>query len=204
MSRALHVLVEELSAERALRKLLPRIVPGVVVEIYVFRGKPDLLRKLPGRLAGYAHWPGDHAPLVVVLVDRDTDDCVLLKHRVLDTARDAGLVVAGDERRFLARIAVEELEAWFFGDAPALRAAYPRLPAGLADQVAYRDPDGIAGGTAEALERLLQRHGYQTAGLSKTENAGMVASQMNIDHNSSRSFQVFRDGIRTLTATGGI
>lgn len=204
MTGALEVLVEELSAERALRTLLPRIVPDHPFEVRVFRGKPDLLKKLPGRLAGYAALPVEFAPLVVVLVDRDGDVCTTLKEKIVQMADRAGIPARGPGRRLLARIAVEELEAWFFGDIPAVRAAFPKVPAGVGTRAGLRDPDAIGGGTAEALERILQTHGYHSAGLSKTRAAETIAPHMNVDDNSSRSFQVFRDGIRTLTATGGI
>lgn len=46
------------------------------------------------------------------------------------------------------RIAVEELEAWFFGDWSALQAAYPRVPATIPQKARFRDPDAIVGGTA--------------------------------------------------------
>ena len=49
------------------------------------------------------------------------------------------------------RLAIEELEAWFFGDVEALHAAYCRVSINLQDQARYRDPDAIRGGTYEAL-----------------------------------------------------
>jgi Domain of unknown function (DUF4276) len=96
------------------------------------------------------------------------------------------------------RIAVEELEAWFFGDVPALTAAYPRVPTSLGNQARYRDPDQIAGGTWEALERVLQSAGYHLGGLPKVAVAGNVSEHMDPDRNTSRSFQVFRDTLRRL------
>lgn len=101
------------------------------------------------------------------------------------------------------RIAVEELEAWFFGDVSALCAAYPRVPASLGGQTKYRDPDAIAGGTSEALERVLQASDYHRGGLAKVAAATEIAQHMKVDDNRSRSFQVFRDGVRRLVAGGG-
>jgi hypothetical protein len=57
-------------------------------------------------------------------------------------------------------LAIEELEAWFFGDMDAVRALYPRVPETLEQRAGFRDPDAIRGGTWEALERILQRAGY--------------------------------------------
>lgn len=47
----------------------------------------------------------------------------------------------------LNRLAIEELEAWFFGDVAALHSAYPRVPSTLGRRSRYRDPDAIRGGT---------------------------------------------------------
>lgn len=198
MSPSLEVLVEELSAEYAFTALLPAIVPETPYEVRVFQGKPDLLKKLPDRLRGYAKWPAEARPRVVVLVDRDNDDCRELRQRLDDMARAAGLSCSGPDRAVLNRVACEELEAWFFGDFAAINSAYPRVPSSAAARKAYRDSDAIVGGTWEALERLLQKHGYHRGGLAKTNAALEIADHMDVEQNSSRSFQVFRDGLREL------
>ncbi len=203
----LEILVEERSAERALGVLLPRIVPGIAFEIRVFQGKKDLLKRLPDRLKGYATWITRADTCLVVLVDRDNDDCLTLKADMEQMAAAAGLPTATDtpaNRRVhvLNRIAVEELEAWFFGDVPALCAAYPRVPISLGQQVKYRDPDAVLGGTWEALEHVLQAGGYHRGGLAKIAAATEIAQHMNVDVNRSRSLQVFRDGVRRLVAGG--
>jgi hypothetical protein len=192
---------EELSAEAALRALLPRILGDAVdFDIQVFQGKSNLLENLPARLRALATWlPDDWR--VVVLVDRDDDDCVALKQQLNQMAAEAGLVLRGTADpsfQILNRIAIEELEAWFFGDVPALRAAYPRLSASLGQRERYRDPDAIPGGTWECLERELQRGGYHKGGLQKIALARAVAAQMEPSRNRSRSFQTFYRGLREL------
>lgn len=201
----LEVLVEELSCERFLRSALPRIVPNVPFEIRTFNGKHDLLRKLPGRLRGYAHLKQTADIGVVVVVDRDNDDCIDLKARLDRMAEKVGLATAsrtpqGERFDVLNRIVVEELEAWFFGDIAALRNVFPRLPESLAQQAKYRDPDAIVGGTAETLQRLLQRHGYARGGLAKVKTAEQVVQHMDFEGNTSQSFRQFRDGVRRLAA----
>ncbi|MDQ3577656.1 MAG: DUF4276 family protein [Actinomycetota bacterium] len=194
------ILVEEPSAAKALDLLLPKIVPGVPYFIREFRGKDMLLKELPARLRGYAGRLRQGALRVVVLVDRDDDDCGILKDRLNRHAWDAGLSTSwtGGQVQLLNRIAVEELEAWFFGDVPALCLAYPRVPASLGEQAKFRDPDAIAGGTWEALERLLMKHRYHVSGLRKLQAASEIASFMDVENNRSKSFQVFRDGLRRL------
>lgn len=203
----LEVLVEERSAEQALRELLPRIVPGIDFELRVFQGKSDLLKRLPSRLKGYATWIAHANTSLVVLVDRDDDDCLTLKADMEKMAAAAGLLTAATacespRAHVINRIAVEELEAWFFGDVPALCAAYPRISPSLGEQAKYRNPDAIFGGTYEALEYVLQKYNYHRGGLAKVAAATKIAQHMNVDLNKSRSFQVFRDGLRRLVAGG--
>ncbi|HRD84127.1 MAG TPA: DUF4276 family protein [Rubrivivax sp.] len=200
---SLHVLVEEPSMEVALQHLLPRLLrEGIQVELRQFQSKSELLTHLPQRLAGYAKWLPD-AAVLLVLVDRDDDDCAALKARLDEVARSAGLVprsdaAAGARFHVINRIAVEELEAWFFGDWPAVCAAYPKMPATLPKRAGFRDPDAIAGGTWEALERELQRKGYFKQGLRKLELAHEVASRMNPARNRSASFECLRAALAQL------
>ncbi|MEC3980999.1 DUF4276 family protein [Amycolatopsis sp. H20-H5] len=198
---SLEILVEERSAKQALDILLPRIVPAVPFEIREFQGKDMLVKELPRRFAGYAERMRWERLKVVVVVDRDDDDCKDLKRRLEGLAEKAGLsTTASVARQVLTRIVIEELESWFFGDVSALRQAYPRIPSSLGNQAKYRDPDGIGGGTWEALARLLAKHGYHKPGLAKLQLAKDVATHMDIENNRSQSFQVFRDGVRRLVS----
>ncbi len=127
----LEILVEEPSAEEALSLLIPKIVGDKTsFAIHSFGDKQTLLREIGSRLKAYAQWmPADWR--IVVLVDRDDDDCLKLKAKLELAAKDAGLpskTVASrkDRVRVINRIAVEELEAWFFGDVQALTTAYPK------------------------------------------------------------------------------
>lgn len=183
------ILVEEPSAKAALDQLVPRIAPHVAFTVHPHQGKPDLLAKLPGRLRGYAAMAEAVDLLVVVLVDRDREDCRRLRQSIVAAGRNAKL-----SERLLARIAIEELEAWFFGDVPALRRAFPGVPATLDRRRTFRDPDAVSGGTAEALFRVLAEAGHE--GIGKTELARTMGGAMDVDANRSRSFQVFRDGLR--------
>jgi Domain of unknown function (DUF4276) len=201
----LEVLVEEPSAARALRVLLPKIIPDTPFEIRTLYGKDQLLKELPGRLRSYAGWVGQAQTKIVVVVDRDDDDCVELKSRLERLAIDAGLTTcsrSSGPATVLNRIVIEELEAWFLGDVEALRGAYPRVQASLGQQARYRDPDAITGGTSEALHRVLRKHGYFVKGFNKLQVAGKVALHMDVESNRSRSFQVFRDGLRRLVSEG--
>ncbi len=128
---------------------------------------------------------------MVVVLDRDGDDCRKLKKHLIGVGAKAGMPA-------LFRIAIEELEAWLLGDIPALCTAYPAIPTSLAKRAGYRDPDAIVGGTWEALERALQRAGYYPTGMPKVEVASRVAAHMDPDANVSGSFCAFRDGLLAL------
>jgi hypothetical protein len=196
------VLVEEPSAEALLSVLLPTVLRDRTFCIHVYQGKRDLLRKLPSRLRAYAKWLPSSCR-ILVMVDRDDDNCMRLKERLERAALQAGLATRsspkGAEYRVVNRLVIEELEAWYFGDWQAVCRAYPRLPAIPA--LKYRSPDEISGGTWEALERLMQRQKYFLAGLRKMEAARTIAPYMDPSRNSSPSFNVFYKALLEIAAT---
>ncbi|MCK9441562.1 MAG: DUF4276 family protein [Methanothrix sp.] len=203
-------LVEELSAESALLNLVPKILgTSASFEIHPYQCKDDLLLKLPRILRGYAKWLPDNWR-IVVLVDEDRSECDALKERMEQAADDARLItrtMAGSlnsHARFqvLNRIAIEELEAWFFGDVLALNQAYPKVPKTLGGRSRYQDPDSITGGTWESMERELKKAGYFRGGLRKIEAAKTISAFMEPERNKSKSFQVFRDGLQEMVRRG--
>jgi len=194
-------LVEERSAEEALKSLVPGILgPDVTFAIHAYQGKQDLLGKLPNRLKAYRSWlPRDWR--IAVLVDGDDEDCRQLKATLDGAARTARLRIRsapGSSFQVLNRLAIEELEAWFFGDIDALHAAYPRIDLNLGKKAKYRDPDAIKGGTWEALERELSRLGYHGEGLPKIAAARAISAHMVPKRNRPRSFRTFREGLLEL------
>ncbi len=198
------LLVEEPSMEAALRRLLPKVLGHLTFEVYPHQCKDELLLRLPQRLRGYSQrrksdsWFRDHCRIVVV-IDRDDENCAELKRRLETMAEDAALATRSNAKGNLYtvanRLAIEELEAWYFGDWEAVRAAYPRVSASVPAQAKYRHPDAIAGGTWEAFERVLQKAGYFSGGLRKVEAARTVAVHMEPSRNASPSFCAFRDAL---------
>jgi hypothetical protein len=187
------VLVEEQSMEAALGLLLPRLLGGISFCIHAHQGKQDLMAKLPGKLKAYGKWLRRGQRLVVVL-DTDGESCEELKTMVEGMARAGGLRSRMRDPRgwnTVSRFAIEELEAWYFGDWQAVRMAYPRVPSTVPQKRAYRDPDRIEGGTWEAFQRELQAAGYFVGGLRKVEAASAVAAHMVPSRNVSPSFQRF-------------
>lgn len=201
----LEVLIEDESAASALGILFDRHLPSdKTYRLIPFNGIEDLRRKLPGQLRAYRRWIPEIYRLVVV-IDRDDDDCQARKRELEDMAYAAGLSTKSARRgaevfQVVNRIAVEELEAWFFGDNEALSAAYPGVPTALHQRRAFRSPDAIQGGTAERLHRVLQEAGYYqgVAKLPKREVARAVARHMIPERNASPSFRTFWDAVVSL------
>ncbi len=85
--------------------------------------------------------------------------------------------------------AVEELEAWHFGDWETLRVCYPKLPALNPAKKQFREPDAIQGGTSEQVEKITKRREYYQGGLPKREIARKPGSALAPFRNRSKSFQ---------------
>lgn len=199
----IEVLVEEQSAEEALRHLLPKLLKNRArAKVINLGSKYKLLKALPERLAAYAQRiAGGESLRVVVLVDRDDDDCEQLKAKLESMAAAAGLPTksapaAGRPFVVLNRIVIEELESWFIGDPLALRKAFTSLPRIEPNTGIFRNPDN--GGSCEALHRFLKKHGIYKCSFPKIDAARRIAPHLSIEQNRSRSFQVFVDGMKAL------
>ena len=187
-------LVEEPSMEAFLNSCLPRFLPDeCTFNIYSYRGKQALLRKLKDRLKGYASWlPQNYR--IMVIVDMDQDDCKQLKDTLENACEQARLcsrrAAGGPQWQVVTRIVIEELEAWYFGDWPAVCKAFPHVSEKISERRPYRNPDAI-GNTWETFERVLQRSGYFKQGLPKVQAATAIGKHINPERNRSHSFQVF-------------
>jgi len=196
----LEILVEEPSMEAALRILVPKIASGISFEVHAFQSKQELLGRLEQRLRGYAKWLPSNWRILVV-VDRDDDDCKTLKHTLETAAQRAGLRTRTrrhDDWQVVNRLAVEELEAWFFGDWEAVCCAFPRVDPNIPRKTKYRRPEGVRGGTWEALERVLQKAGYFKTGLRKIEAARAIAAHMEPRRNLAHSFKLLCETLEEI------
>lgn len=96
------VFVEEPSMEVTLEHLLPKLMADTNFEIRRFQGKDDFLQKLPDHLRGCrtllcGSWA------LLVLIDRDDDECLELKRSMENMVSAAGLISknnAGNGKRF--------------------------------------------------------------------------------------------------------
>ena len=191
-------LVEEPSMEAFLNAVLPSMLPAdTAFEIHAFQGKQALLRKLEKRLKGYSRFmTNDHR--VMVIVDQDHDDCKDLKSRLESACANAGLrsrrVAATPNWQIVTRIAIEELEAWYFGNWLAVCAAYPRIPKNTPRKKKYRNPDAIPD-TWENFERIFKKAGYCKQGMRKVEVAINIGARFDPGNCISRSFQAFQNAV---------
>ena len=209
------VLVEDASGKEALEHILPKILGANYThhswQLHSYRGlgripknlrgktdpqKRILLDRLPRILQGYGHSLPDSASVVVV-VDLDRRDCMAFKQELLDV-----LDACNPRPTTLFRIAIEECEAWLLGDRPAVKAAYPKATESVLDRYAQDCicdtwellADAIHPGGSARLKQEV----YSVTGEAKSNWARNIAPHMDVDQNQSKSFQVFRDGVKRL------
>ena len=155
-----------------------------------------LLNNLPRLLRAYGRsLRGPSA--VVVVVDSDERDCIRFKQDLLNV-----LNACNPRPNTLFRIAIEETEAWLLGDRVAVKSAYPNANDVVLNGYVQDSICGTWEVLADAVHSggslLLKRLGYPDEGVAKCEWARNIAPLMDIDSNQSKSFQVFRDGVRKL------
>ena len=173
-------LLEERSMKVFLDGLLPRILPETVTfQTVPHEGKTDLEKSLPIKLKA---WNEPDVAFVVVH-DQDSHNCMELKRNLLELCQGCG-------KRVLIRIPCHELEAWYWGDLDAVGAALGKDLSKLKGKPKYREPDRI--------ERPKQELRRQFPTMGQLDAARRIAPLMNIEQNTSCSFQVFVRGVREL------
>lgn len=177
-------LLEEQSMKYFLDGLLPQILPEEIQFITIpHEGKSDLQKSLTSKLQG---WNEPDVKFVVVQ-DQDSNDCKELKEKLLELCKKS-------KKEVLVRIACHELEAWYFGDMNVLSKAYGVDLSAAKRKRKYQVPDAIMNPKAE-LKRLLPEH-QQISGARK------IAPIIEIENNSSVSFQVFLNGVKRFADSG--
>ena len=211
------ILVEDLSGKRALDILMPKIIGDQhTFKVIAYRGvgripknlrsrtdagKRILLDQLPKLLRGYGRTFAGYSvnyPAAVILVCDLDDKCLkTFRKELLDVLNTCN---PRPETRFC--IAVEEGEAWLLGDIAAIKTAYPKAK----DDLLNRYENDLICGTWELLAdavffngaSALKKRGWHAVGIQKSVWADNIAPHMNVDANSSASFQYFRDKLRDL------
>ena len=177
-------MLEEPSMKNLLDCILPRILPPDVSYVLIpHQGKTDLVKSLPIKLKA---WNEPDAAFVV-LHDQDSNDCIRLKQKLKE-------ICAPYNRKVLIRIPCHEMEAWYWGDLEAVSQAYQKNLLPLQKKKQYREPDQIVSPKFE-----LRRHIPE---LTQIDGARKIGPLMDLNRNTSHSFQVFVQGVRNLCKEG--
>lgn len=210
----IEILVEDSSGKRLLDSILPRII-GPEGALHTWRthsykgigriprglrygadsSKRILLDQLPKLLRGYGNTPGIDA--VVVVLDSDRRDCALFLEEL-----NALVGPCPGAPRVLFRLAIEEIEAWYFGDRDALIRAYPRAKKHVLNRYIQDSVCGTWELLADAVHpkgaESIKKKGWPLPGQLKHEWAENIGPHMSIEENDSCSFCKLRDGLRAL------
>lgn len=212
----IEILVEDSSGEKLLQCLLPQLL-GPAGEPHTWRlhsykgigripknlgtkadpTKRILLDQLPKLLRGYGKTPGINA--VVVVLDTDRRECKAFLKELKGLARACTPVPTT-----MFRLAIEEMEAWYLGDRPALLEAYPRTKAivlnGYVQDSTCDTWETLADAVYAGGSAAIKKKGWPLPGQVKHEWAERIGPRMVLDRNVSPSFCKFRDGLRSLAA----
>ncbi|MBN8520436.1 MAG: DUF4276 family protein [Alphaproteobacteria bacterium] len=209
------VFVEDQSAKKTLDILIPRIVgKNNTFKVIDYKGigriprdlrgvidpnKRILLDRLPQILKGLGHSHQYGGVVVVVVCDLDNRCLKQFRQELLNVLNSCN---PRPETCFC--IAIEESEAWFLGDIPAIKLAYPRAK----DAVLGRYINDSICGTWELLadavydggSAALSKGGRQVVGAEKSIWAENISRYMDVNNNNSPSFCYFREKLRTLAS----
>ena len=174
-------MTEEESMSKALRVLLPTLLPGLrEYEHWIIldhKGKSDLEASYPKKMRAWRE-PGVR---FIILRDNDGSDCKELKQKLISRVPDSSM-------KYQVRIVCQNLESWFIGDIEAVATAYPVSRRHNSFKALSRsDPDTLT--NASDLLTDLTRTG------AKRARATEIAEQMQPERNRSRSFHVFVEGL---------
>jgi len=211
------ILVEDQSGKRALDILVPKIIGTEhSFKVHPYKGvgripknlrgttEPNsriLLDQLPKLLQGYGNafgsYPLDYPAAVILVCDLD-DKCLKVFREELCRILHA----CNPQPKTCFCLAIEEGEAWFLGDLPAIKAAYPKAK----DMVLNAYVNDSICGTWEHLadavypggSQKLSAQGWQQIGAEKSVWAERISPKMDVKNNHSPSFSYFCQKLREL------
>lgn len=183
----LEFLLEEPSMEKALKNILPAILPpeyqyNINYFLRPHHGKSDLQKSIPNKMKHYGNY---HEPILfIILHDQDSNDCIQLRKELM------GLCENG-RCPFLIRIVCRELESWFLGDMDAIETAFPgKFRADkYKNKAKFRNPDLL--NAADELGKILP-------GFNKGIAAEYISKHLKLEQNTSPSFKKFVSGLKKI------
>lgn len=213
----IEILVEDSSGKKLLDLLLPKLLGEQNAQhswrVHSYRGigrirkglhaggdpeKRILLDQLPRLLRGYGK-TGYNA--VVVVLDSDRRNCKEFLAELHELAERCDA-----PKHTMFRLAIEEVEAWYFGDRIALQGAYPKAKAnvlGRYDQDSVCNAwEMLADATHPGGSGEIKKKGWPLPGQLKYEWAERIGPLLEPDRNLSPSFGKLRDGLRRLVERG--
>ena len=157
---------------------------------------PKLIQGYGNTFAGYGY---DYSAVLIVVCDLD-DRCLSNFRRELLDCVDKCAVKP--ETYFC--LAIEEGEAWFFGDIDAIKTAYPKAKDAVLNSYINDSICGTWEKLADALfsggAQSLAKFGWQAVGKEKMIWASRISPHMDVDINQSPSFCYFREKLRYLSS----
>ncbi|WP_123576572.1 hypothetical protein [Pseudomonas protegens] len=211
------ILVEDQSGKKALDILVPKIIGADhTFNIHSYKGigripknlgvnenagKRILLDQLPRLLQGYgnafANYPADCAAAVILVCDLDNKCLNAFRQELFNILNACN---PRPETRFC--IAIEEGEAWFLGDIPAVKSAYPRAKTTVLNSYVNDSICGTWERLADAVynggSTALSSKGWQAIGAEKSNWSEKISPHMNVAINASPSFVYFREKLLEL------
>lgn len=183
----LEFLLEEPSMEKALKNILPLILPkeyqyNTNYFLRPHHGKSELQKSIPIKMK---HFHNYHEKILfIILHDQDSNDCCQLKKELMEICQKGRC-------QFFIRIVCRELESWFLGDMEAIESAYPgKFKADkYKNKAKYRNPDLL--NAADELKQILPN-------FSKGSAAEKISKHLNIEQNTSNSFNHFVSGLKKI------
>lgn len=211
-------LTEDQSGKVMLELLLPNLLPeedGHTYRVLSYKGigripkglKPSadaskriLLDQLPRLLAGYGKASASFPAVVIVVCDLDDRNKAGFEKEI--KALTTTIRPCPDHAVCLA---IEEGEAWFLGDQPAIRAAYPKAKNSVMTDYEQDSICGTWERLADAVypggSESLKRQGWMRIGQEKSNWAQNITPHMRPDQNRSSSFRSFVATVRQFAAT---
>ena len=166
-----------------------------------------LLDRLPVLLRGYGNTfttfanfanCSANSPTAIILVCDLDDKCLKAFRQELFNILNA--CNPQPETRFC--IAIEESEAWFLGDIPAVKSAYPKAKDAVLNVYVNNSVCGTWEHLADAVYngglKSLSKKGWQAVGTEKSRWAEKISPQMDVANNASPSFVHFREKLLEL------
>jgi hypothetical protein len=194
-------LVEDLSGKAAMSVLIPKLLGDEIsYRVHSYKGigripkgmrpksgadKRILLDQLPRILSGYGRVP--NCGVIVVICDLDNGE----KGQLLS---ELGNILESCifKPQTLFCIAIEEFEAWYLGDLPAVRSAYPGAKNAVLNSYVNDSICGTWECLADAVYKgghiELSKKGWQEIGKQKSMWAQAISPHMNVSKNNSPSF----------------